>query len=144
MIVPDTNLLLYAYNASSPFHATARQWWEECLSGHEPVGLVHAVLFSFLRISTSRRAVPEPFTLTEAAGHITSWLERKVTRLLHEGPDHVNLVVQLLEQAGSVGGNLVTDAQVASLAITYHGTVHTADRDFQRFPGLSCRFPLHE
>ena len=27
MIIPDINLLLYAYNEESPFHDAARQWW---------------------------------------------------------------------------------------------------------------------
>ena len=28
MIVPDANLLLYAYDESFPDHAAARSWWE--------------------------------------------------------------------------------------------------------------------
>ena len=144
MIVPDSNLLLYAYNAASTFHVPARAWWEACLSGAEPVGLVHPVIFSFVRISTHRRWVPEPFTLGEAVAHVASWTDRTVTRVLNEGPNHVQQVVELLEAAGSAGGNLVTDAQVAALAIAHRGTVHTADRDFQRFAALDCRFPLDE
>ena len=31
---------------------------------------------------------------------------------------------------------------IAALAITHRAEVHTADHDFRRFPGLSCRFPL--
>ena len=44
MIIPDANLLLYAYDEASPFHARARSWWSECISGPEPVGLVAVVL----------------------------------------------------------------------------------------------------
>ena len=144
MIVPDTNLLLYSYNASSPFHLAASRWWERCLSGNEPVGLVHPVIFSFLRISTSARAAPDPFTLDEAAAHISSWLDRSVCRVLQEGPEHVNLVIALLRVAGSAGGNLVTDAQVAAFAMAHKATVHTADRDFMRFKNLDCIYPLHD
>lgn len=142
MIVPDANLLLYAYNRSSPFHDRARQWWEKSLSGNEPVGLVHPVMFSFLRIATSARAFPTPYTLAEASDHVTSWLDRKVTRVLGESPNHFQQVVMLLEDAASAGGNLVTDAQIAAVAIAHHGTVHTADRDFMRFKGLACCYPL--
>ncbi len=35
MIVPDINLLLYAYDADSPFHAKARAWWQACMTGAE-------------------------------------------------------------------------------------------------------------
>jgi predicted nucleic acid-binding protein len=32
VIVPDINLLVYAYNADAPDHERARTWWEETLS----------------------------------------------------------------------------------------------------------------
>ncbi|MCW5556358.1 MAG: hypothetical protein KIT22_00690 [Verrucomicrobiae bacterium] len=38
MIVPDTNLLIYAHNKHAPEHAKARVWWETCLNGVTPVG----------------------------------------------------------------------------------------------------------
>jgi len=36
MIVPDINLLLYAYDSDSPFHGKATAWWQACLSGDDP------------------------------------------------------------------------------------------------------------
>ena len=36
MIVPDTNLLIYAYDAGSPFHAKAKTWWENLLADGKP------------------------------------------------------------------------------------------------------------
>ena len=142
MIVPDANLLLYAYDDASPFHTRARQWWTECLSGSEPVGLTHPVLFAFVRIATSSRAYLRPMTLAEASAHVASWLDRKVSRVLQPDANHVAQVLTLLQEAASAGGNLVTDAQVAALAIDHRATVHTADRDFQRFAALNCRYPL--
>ena len=142
MIVPDVNLLLYAYDDKSPFHQRARRWWEECLSGSEPVGLTHPVIFAFVRIGTSARAFVRPMSLAEASAHVTSWLNRQVTRVLQPDAAHVQQVLELLRDAASAGGNLVTDAQVAALAISHHGTVHTADHDFARFPDLDCHYPL--
>jgi hypothetical protein len=52
--------------------------------------------------------------------------------------------MKLLSEAKSAGGNLVTDAQVAAIAIAHGGTVHTADRDFMRFRRLSKYYPLDE
>lgn len=142
MIVPDANLLLYAYDDASPFHLGARQWWSECLSGDEPVGLTHPVLFAFVRIATSSRAYLRPMVLSEASAHVASWLDRKVSRVLQPNANHVAQVLTLLEEAASAGGNLVTDAQVAALAIEHRATVHTADHDFARFARLTCHFPL--
>lgn len=141
MILPDANLLLYAYDADSPFHPQAAQWWSSLLSGSEPVGLCPVVVFAFLRLSTHGRVFDEPLTVKEARGHIRSWLERPNVRLLVAGPDHVNSVGDLLEVAGT-GGNLVTDAQIAALALEFKATVHTADTDFSRFNGVSWENPL--
>lgn len=142
MIVPDANLLLYAVDSTSPFHDVAREWWTSCLDGAVPVGLCHPVVFAFARISTSRHAFESPLSLAGVTAIVQSWSGRQVTRVLYPGPRHVHNVLELLAAAESHGGNLVTDAQIAELAIAHRAEVHTADRDFRRFPGLTCRFPL--
>lgn len=142
MIVPDTNLLLYAIDSTSPFHDAARQWWTGCLNGGVSVGLCHPVVFAFIRISTNRRAFERPLSLVQAARIVHSWNDRRITRMLHPGTHHTLEVLDLLTAAGSAGGNLVTDARIAALAISHRAEIHTADHDFRRFPGLKCRFPL--
>ncbi len=112
--------------------------------GTEPIGMVHPVIFAFVRVGTRTRAFSNPLTLAEAYEHVQEWLARSITRLLIPGHDHFDEVCRLLEEAGSTGGDLVTDAQIAALAIAHNATVHTADRDFMRFKGLKCRFPLDE
>lgn len=142
MIVPDANLLLYAYDRDSPFHERSKTWWEACLSGQEPVGLTHPTLFAFLRIGTNSKVYANPMTLLEATEHMRSWLARRVSQILDPPPDHTEHVLGLLAAAGGTAGNLVTDAQIAALAQSARAVVHTADRDFLRFPGIRCHFPL--
>lgn len=142
MIVPDVNLLVYAYDASSPFHPSAKQWWEQSLSGNEPVGLVHPVLFGFVRICTNRRIFTNPMSLAQASEHVMSWLARHNVIVLQEEHAHCARVLELLREASAEGGNLVTDAQIAALALANNATVYTADKDFLRFPRLKTRFPL--
>lgn len=144
MIVPDANLLLYAYDESSPFHEPARKWWDDCLSGTDAVGLAHPTVFAFLRIATNPRAYANPMPLDEASGHIERWLARRVVQILHPPPDHTAQVIALLKAAGGAAGNLVTDAQIAALAVHYKATVNTADRDFLRFKLVRCVFPLDD
>jgi len=144
MIVPDANLLLYAYDNASPFHKTACRWWQQCMSGSEPVGLTHPVIFAFVRVGTSARVFEQPMSLAQASAYVASWLSRQVTRVLQPDVDHVQQVFDLLGAAASSGGNLVTDAQIAAIAISHHGTVHTADRDFMRFQSLACHYPLDQ
>lgn len=142
MIVPDANLLLYAYDSDSPHHAAAAVWWSATLSGSELVGLTHPTVFAFIRLATSRRVYERPMTLASAEAHVRSWFDRKVSRAVTPPPSHVDDVLELLEAAGSSGGTLVTDAQIAALARTHHAVVHTADHDFRRFPGIRTYFPL--
>ena len=142
MIVPDANLLLYAYDRDSPFHEQAKSWWESCLSGQEPVGLTYPTLFAFLRISTNAKIYTNPMTLAEAAGHIRSWRGRSVSQVLDPPIGHTDDVIGLLEAGGGTAGNLVTDAKIAAFAQAYRAVVHTADRDFLRFPDIRCYFPL--
>ena len=142
MIVPDANLLLYAIDSTSPFHDAARQWWTSCLNGAVPVGLCHPVVFAFVRIGTNRRAFERPLSLGQATRLVQSWFDRRATRTLYPGPRHVDNVLSLLVATGSGGGNLVTDAQIAEIALAHRAEVHTADHDFRRFPGLEVRFPL--
>jgi len=141
VIISDVNLLLYAYDSQSPFHSKAAAWWQACLSGSEPIGLLHVVLFGFVRIGTNPRAFRNPLTCKEAVAHVRSWLRQAPVQALEPGPNHVEEVLKLLEHLGAAG-NLVTDAQIAALAIEHSGILHTADSQFVRFPGLRWFNPL--
>lgn len=76
MIVPDINLLVYAYNTDAPDHDRARTWWEASLSDPRPVGLAWMVMLGYLRLMTSRNVLIDPFTPSDAIGHVRSWLAR--------------------------------------------------------------------
>jgi predicted nucleic acid-binding protein len=56
MIIPDVNLPLCAYDATSPFPRKAAAWWTACLSGTESVGLPPVVVFGFVRVATGSLA----------------------------------------------------------------------------------------
>jgi uncharacterized protein len=141
MIVPDLNLLVYAYDASSPSHGRARQWWIKCLSGSESIGLSWVVVLGFVRLWTSPRIFENPMTVDLAASHVESWFKRPAVRPLNPGPRHLELAFGLLRAEGKAG-NLTTDAHLAALAIEGNATLHTADTDFLRFPGLKWVNPL--
>jgi toxin-antitoxin system PIN domain toxin len=141
MIIPDINLLLYAYDEHSPFHGKAARWWSNCLSGEETVGLPPVVLFGFVRIATNPRVFQQPMAPDDAAGHVRSWLARPCAQVLDAPADHVAEVLKLIEGIGTAG-NLVADAQIAALAIANRAVLHTADSDFLRFPGLQWLNPI--
>lgn len=141
MIIPDANLLLYAYDESSPFHERAKAWCEEVMSGPSPLSLLPAVVFGFVRIATHHRVFKDPLSVSEAADHVRSWLARRHVQLHEMLPEDVACALGLLEAAGTAG-NLTTDAQIAAVALRLDAEVHTADLDFGRFPRVRCLNPL--
>lgn len=141
MIIPDLNLLLYAYDTASPHHDAAVSWWESSLNGAEAVGLPPVVIFGFLRLATNRRVFSAPMTIDEAADCVRAWKARPQVVEVDGGPDHVGRVIDLIRRAGTEG-NLITDAQIAAIAIEHGAVVCTNDSDFRRFPGLRTINPL--
>ena len=141
MIVPDLNLLVYAYDSSSPMHERAREWWIRCLSGTEPVGISWIVALGFVRVWTNSRVFVNPMTVDTAATHVESWFGPTMVRALNPGQRHAELAFGFLRAEGR-GGNLTTDAHLAALAIEARATLHTADTDFLRFAGLKWINPL--
>ncbi|HXM69731.1 MAG TPA: type II toxin-antitoxin system VapC family toxin [Thermoanaerobaculia bacterium] len=141
MILPDLNLLIYAYNDDAPEHAPAKTWWESCLSETRPVGLPWAVMLGYVRLITGRVAMVDPFSARDAIGHVRSWLERPQVEILTPGPRHLDLVDSLMRDA-QASGNLAMDAHLAALAIEHGAEIHSNDADFSRFPGLRWINPL--
>lgn len=141
MIIPDTNLLVYAYDAMSPRHARARSWWEDALSGGEPVGIPWIVILAFVRLMTHPTLSENPMTVAQAREAVAAWLALPHVRLLTTTPASFEHFFDLLSAAGT-GGNLSTDAMIAALSVEHGGCVHTNDRDFARFHGVVWRNPL--
>jgi uncharacterized protein len=142
VIIPDINLLIYAYDAASPFHRNAAEWWTSCLSETAPVGLPWLVILGFIRIATNARSFADPLTAEEALTHVASWLERPNVRIVDPGPRHAELLFGFLRTEGKAG-NLTGDAHLAALAIESRAIIHTADTDFLRFSGVRCHNPLN-
>ncbi|MBN1946688.1 MAG: type II toxin-antitoxin system VapC family toxin [Bradymonadales bacterium] len=143
MILVDANLLLYAYDAASPRHDAARQWWERCLSGDRLVRLSWLTVLAFLRIATHPRVFMEPMTVEEAVEHIRSWLARPIVGMLEPTARHWEILEQCLQNS-QASGNLVMDAHLAALAIEHGAILCSTDRDFSRFADLTWKNPLHQ
>lgn len=143
MIIPDINLLLYAYFSVFPLHEGARHWWEGIGERGESVGIAPPVLFGFVRIATNRRVFVQPMELQQATGIVEEWLALPSMHVLRPGPRHVRVAFDLLRAAGT-SRDLTTDAQIAAYALENRGVVHTADGDFSRFPEVKYIDPLAE
>jgi uncharacterized protein len=141
MILPDANLLLYAYNVNAPQHVTAKTWLEDILSGTEVVGLAWLTIIAFIRISTNSKAFPSPISIEQATSIVELWLTRPIVTVIAPTERHWSILKELLTD-GQVKGPLVTDAHLAALAIEHGAVLYTSDRDFARFSNLRVTNPL--
>ena len=141
MIVPDVNVLVYAYDDTSPQHRAARRWWEAALSASKPIGVPWVVVLAFVRLMTHPTLAENPMTVEQVRAAVASWLELDHVRLLSPSANTFDYFFRLLVGAGTAG-NLSTDAMIAAHALEYGGCVCSNDHDFSRFPHLVCRNPL--
>jgi len=137
----DANLLLYAVNEDAPLNAKARRWLETTLNDTETVGFAWTVLLAFLRLSTRSGVFEQPLAASESLDLMESWMAQPCSTVVHPGERHARVLRDLLDPLGT-GGNLVSDAHLAALAIEHGATLCSCDNDFSRFPGLRWRNPL--
>ena len=141
MIIPDVNLLLYAYNPQSEQHARSSSWWQKVMNGDELVGLPHEVIFGFLRITTNPRLGAAAIDFAAGESVVKGWIEWPQVRVLLPDPEHAARVLNLMRSAKGRGA-LISDAVLASYAIANRATLFSNDSDFARFPELVWNNPL--
>ena len=141
MIVPDVNLLVYAYNESSPMHHEAKDWWNGVLEGSEEVGLPWAVSMGFVRLMANPIVINPPVAPDISLGRVQEWLDRPHIFEIHPGADHIR-VMRRIVGSDRTSRNVVTDAHIAALAIENDAEIHSKDAKFSQFPGLKWHDPL--
>ena len=141
MILPDVNVLLYAFRRDSVRHADYRRWLEEVINGEMAYGIAPQTLVSLIRISTHSGIYIKPSQLSEAVAFCDVILGAANCTVVQPGDRHWGIFTNLCRRARATG-NLVQDAWFAALAIESGCEWITADRDYARFPGLRWREPL--
>ncbi len=74
-------------------------------------------------------------TIEHALDLVDAWLRHPGARLTAPTERHAALLSSLLLGQGR-GGNFVSEAHIAALAIEHHAELGTFDRDFEQFAGL--------
>lgn len=137
----DANLLLYAVDSSSPQHTQASAWLSGALNGDRRVGLPWQTIGAFVRLSTHPRAARSPLSSSEAWRFVEDWLASDPV-WVPPATERTASVLAGLVKRYHVTGNLVTDAQLAALAIEHGLVVYSTDTDFARFAEVSWHNPM--
>lgn len=141
-MIVDANVLLYAHDELSPFHARAHPWLEKALNGPVRVGLPWQSLIAFVRVSTRANA-PHPLAPDRAVQQVDEWLGAPAAWVPTETPDHARVLGMLITRH-QVDGRLIHDAHLAALAVCHGVEVCSADADFARFTEVRWTNPVAE
>ncbi len=140
-MIVDVNVLLYAADRTSPFHAQARLAIAAALNGPRGLQLAWIVAVGFVRIASNPRYATEPLSPSAAWGFVGGILARPGVHVVHPGPAHAGVFGALVVDL-QLRGNLVTDAHLAAIAIEHDLELVSADKDFARFPALRWTNPF--
>ncbi len=143
MIIPDVNVLVYAYRKDSPNHAECRKWLDSLLESGQTFGISDLVLSGFLRIVTHPRIFNPPSPLIEAWRFADAIRQEPQCISVTPGPRHWEIFKEL-SVAVDAKGNMVSDAFHAALAVENGADWVTTDRDFSRFPKLKWHHPIEK
>lgn len=142
MIAVDTNILIYAHRADSPFHAPALQAIRALAEGAGAWAIPWPCIHEFLNAVTNPRVFRIASPLAAARRQVEAWMEAPGLRLLAEAPGHWPCLCALIA-AGQLSGPRVHDARIAAICLEHRvEELWTADRDFSRMPALRARNPL--
>jgi toxin-antitoxin system PIN domain toxin len=140
VILPDVNVLIYAFRRDLTQHALCRPWLAEVVTGEAHFGLSPLVLSAVIRITSNPRAFKNPSAIDEAFGFCADLLEQPHCRIVEPGEGHWDIFKRLCIDTDTRGSR-VSDAWFAALAMEWGCEWITLDRDFARFPGLKWRVP---
>ena len=142
MIAVDTNILVYAHRADSPFHDLARSRLESLAVGPQPWAIPWPCVHEFFAVVTHPR-IYKSATPTETVFAQLRALQSLANLVFIAEADEHLVHLEPLALAAKTQGGAIHDARIAAICLS-HGVAElwSADRDFSRFPTLAVRNPL--
>jgi len=134
VFVVDTNVLVYAADASSPHHGVCRRLIESWRAGESAWYLTWGIVYEFLRVVTHPRVFKAPWTASGAWSFVEGLLESPSLRILSATGRHAAVAAEVMAAVPGLCGNLMHDAETAVLMREHGiGRIVTQDTDFHRF-----------
>lgn len=143
MFVVDTNVLLYAADEDSEFHAVCRRLLEKWRSQASPFFLTWNACYEFLRVCTHPKVFQRPWSAGSAWMFLEAVMAAPGSTVLRPTDRHASVLAQTLSEMPELRGNLAHDLHTAVL-MREHGVsrICTRDADFHRFSFLTVVDPL--
>jgi toxin-antitoxin system PIN domain toxin len=142
VIAVDTNILVYAHRADSPFHDRARLTLESLAVGVRAWAIPWPCAHEFFAVVTHPRIYKTPTPASIAFAQLRALKTLANLVFIAEGEDYLQHL-QPLALAAKAQGGAIHDARIAAICLSQGvAELWSADRDFSRFPALAVRNPL--
>lgn len=142
MILPDVNVLVYAYRREAEEHEAYAAWITRLVAGQDELALVDHCLVGFLRIVTNPRILADPAPISDALAFVDRLRNARRGYPIAASTATWAVFAAHVAQDRGIRGNLVPDAYLAALAASHGCRLATADRGFARFPDLKFFNPV--
>ena len=136
IILPDVNVLVYAFREGAEQHERYRSWLDELLDSQDDLLLVEAVLVSVVRIVTNPRIADPPAATARALDFVAALRDAPRARAAQPSAAVWAALQGFVDEDRMIRANLVPDAYLASVATSHRASVATADRGFARFAAV--------
>jgi toxin-antitoxin system PIN domain toxin len=136
VILPDVNVLVYAFRREAPGHERYASWLAELRAGADELALHDLPLSGFVRVVTNPRITANPASAAVSLDFVSRLRSSSRTRWLPAGMATWQAFGQIVATDRQVRGNLVPDGFLAALAIANGARLATTDRGMARFAGL--------
>ena len=142
MIAVDTNILVYAHRADSPFHDRARSALESLAAGAREWAIPWPCAHEFIAVVTHPRIYQTATPADTVFAQLRALASVANLAFIAEADDYL-AHLEPLALAARIRGEAIHDARIAAICLS-HGVAElwSADRDFSRFPALNTRNPL--
>jgi toxin-antitoxin system PIN domain toxin len=139
----DTNVLVYAADAGSPFHDAARQLRDRGVRGEIPLVVSPQVLLEFFAVITNPRRVHTPRPPQEAGAEMAKYMRSRRIRTIYPGPDILQRVLALHAQHPHVAWQDIFDlALIATMLANRIVHIYTYNQQhFTPFQELTVLTP---
>jgi uncharacterized protein len=140
-VLLDANVLLYAIDEGSRHHDRCADWVRAAFLGPRRIALPWQTIGAFMRIATHPRVFARPLSAVDAWAAVQQWLAAPTCWIPPATAQTARILGEVIT-GSDIRGNLVTDAQLAALAIEHGVALVSADSDFARFSEVRWINPL--
>lgn len=135
MLAVDSNVLVYAADADSQFHAPCHDWLERQRVRPDAWYTTWSILYEFLRVTTHSRVMRRPWSAPAAWEFVEALLASPGLAVLSPTQRHADVAGEVILELPHLAGNLLHDAHTAIL-MREHGIGRICTRE-HRFQSVS-------